>query len=258
MKHSGTMIKEVYSQIQAIERTHWWYVARRGIIFDWVFRALSNYPAPRILDVGCGTGFNAEYLGNNGYSQVTGLEFSDEPLAFCQARNLKNLIYADGTRPPLRYESFDVILALDLIEHLDDDAQALGEFEHLLKFDGSLIIFTPAFSFLWSLQDEVGNHRRRYSAGELRQKLETVGFGIDKLTYVNTFLFPPIWLARIALRILGGDVQALSENELHPTWSNSLLQAIFAAERPLLRRVNFPFGVSLLCVAKKRALPALG
>ena len=252
------MKKEVYGQIQAIEQTHWWYVARRKIIFDWVFRTLSDHPTPCVLDVGCGTGFNVEYLRGYGYSHVTGLDFSNESLVFCRSRNLKNLVCSDGARPPLRHESFDVIMALDLIEHLDDDVQALQEFGRLLKFDGSLIIFTPAFNFLWSLQDEVGNHRRRYTAGELRQKLERVGLDIVKLTYVNTFLFPLIWAGRIALRILSDGIQVVSENDLHPGWSNGLLQAIFAAERPLLRHANFPFGVSLLCVAKRRALPTPG
>ena len=258
MKHAGTMKKEIYNQIQTIEQTHWWYVARRKIIFDWVFRTLSDNPALRVLDIGCGTGFNIEYLGNNGYSHVTGLEFSNEPLTYCRSRNLKDLVYGDGARPPLRHESFDVIMALDLIEHLDNDVQALQEFGRLLKFDGTLIIFTPAFNFLWSLQDKVGHHYRRYTAGELREKLERVGLCVVKLTYVNTFLFPLIWIGRLVLRILSDGIQVVSENDLHPGWSNGLLQAIFAAERPLLRHANFPFGVSLLCVAKRRALPTSG
>jgi SAM-dependent methyltransferase len=252
------MKKEIYNQIQTIEQTHWWYVARRKIIFDWVFRALSSNPTPRVLDIGCGTGFNIEYLSSNGYSHVIGLDFSSESLVYCRSRNLENLACGDGARPPLRYESFDVIMALDLIEHLDNDVKALKELGCLLKFDGLLIIFTPAFNFLWSLQDEVGHHRRRYTAGELRQKLERAGLYIVKLTYVNMFLFPLIWAGRIALRIMSDGIQVVSENDLHPSWSNGLLQAIFAAERPLLRRMNFPFGASLLCVAKRRALPTLG
>jgi SAM-dependent methyltransferase len=249
------MKKEIYSQIQAIEQTHWWYIARRKIIFDWIFRTLSSNPAPRVLDIGCGTGFNIEYLSHYGYCHVTGLDSSSEPLIYCRSRNLENLVCGDGARPPLRYESFDAIMALDLIEHLDDDVQALKELGCLLKFDGLLIIFTPAFNFLWSLQDEVGNHRRRYTAAELRQKLERVGLYIVKLTYVNMFLFPLIWSGRIVLRIMGGGLKVVSENDLHPRWSNGLLQAVFAAERPLLRRMNFPFGASLLCVAQRRALP---
>ncbi len=244
------MKKQIYEQIQDIERTHWWYNARRIIIFDWVFRTLADYSTPRVLDIGCGTGFNIEYLRGHGYDRVVGLDFSTESLVFCRSRDLIYLVLGDATRPPLRQGSFDVIMALDLIEHLDDDLQVVREFGRLLKSNGSLIIFTPAFNFLWSLQDEVGHHRRRYTASELRRKLEKAGLHIEKLTYVNTFLFPLIWAGRIALRLFGNNAQIVSENDLHPGWSNGLLQAIFAAERPWLRHINFPFGVSLLCVAR--------
>lgn len=245
------MKKEMYQHIQSVEKTHWWYVARRKIIFDWILQVLVNYSAPRILDIGCGTGFNIEYLQTHGYKRVTGLDFSLEALSFCRSRHLSNLSCGDGTRPPFSGESFDVIMALDLIEHLADDVQALQELARLLKPNGSLVIFTPAFNFLWGLQDEVSYHYRRYTAGELRQKVAEVGLKINKLTYANTFLFPLIWSGRTVLRLSGNNIQGTSENDLHPGWSNDLLQAIFAAERPLLHHLNFPFGVSLLCIAQK-------
>lgn len=245
------MHQEMYPHIQKVEQTHWWYVARRKIIFDWVWRVLADYGSPQLLDVGCGTGFNLEVLRSHGCNQVTGLDFSAEALSFCRSRHLTRLICSDGARPPLRGQSFDVVIALDLIEHLADDCQALGELAHLLKPGGALIIFTPAFNFLWGLQDEVSQHYRRYTAAELRQKVMQAGLIIDKLTYANTFLFPFIWAGRLVLRWRGNKIQGTSENDLHPAWSNHLLQAIFAAERPLLRYLNFPFGVSLLCVARK-------
>jgi SAM-dependent methyltransferase len=245
------MKTEMYRHIHKVESAHWWYVARRKIVFDWIFRVLADYSEPCVLDIGCGTGFNVEYLRTRDYSHVVGLDFSTEALAFCQLRNLTNFVCGDATRIPLRHESFDVIMALDLIEHLDDDTQAMREFARLLRPGGSVVIFAPAFNFLWGLQDKVGCHRRRYTAGELRRKLETVGISINKLTYTNIFLFPLIWAGRIVLRLFGNNIQAASENDLHPDWSNDLLQAVFSAERPLLHYVNFPFGVSLLCVAKK-------
>jgi SAM-dependent methyltransferase len=226
-------------------------VARRRIIFDWVLSVLGDCATRRVVDIGCGTGFNLEYLLNNGCSYVVGLDVADGALAFCRSRGLSTLVCGNGACPPLRHGSFDVVLALDLIEHLDDDGQALREFAHLLCPGGSLIVFTPAFGFLWGLQDEVSHHRRRYTARELRHKVEITGLCIDKLTYANTFLFPLVWTGRLVLRMFGGNMQIVSENDLHPGWSNGLLAAIFSAERPLLRHVNFPFGVSLLCIARK-------
>ncbi len=245
------MKKEMYQHIQNVEQTHWWYVARRKIIFDWVLQVLAQYHNPRILDIGCGTGFNIEYLQANGYQQVTGLDFSPEGLSFCRSRHLSNLSCGDGARPPFSDASFEVIMALDLIEHLADDVQALQELARLLKPHGSLVIFTPAFNFLWGLQDDVSHHYRRYTAGELLQKLTGVGLKVNKLTYANTFLFPLILAGRTALRLSGNNIRGTSENDLHPGWSNNLLQAVFAAERPLLRHLNLPFGVSLLCIAQK-------
>lgn len=245
------MQKEMYQHIQNVEQNHWWYVARRKIIFDWVLQTLAGYSAPKILDIGCGTGFNIEHLQAHGYKQVTGLDFSVDALNFGRSRCLTHQVCSDGTRPPFSGESFDVILALDLIEHLADDVQTLQELERLLKPNGSLIIFTPAFNFLWGLQDEVSHHYRRYTAGELRRKLSGIGLTIHKLTYANTFLFPLIWAGRVALRLSGNNIQGTSENDLHPGWSNNLLQTIFALERPLLRHVDLPVGVSLLCVATK-------
>jgi 2-polyprenyl-3-methyl-5-hydroxy-6-metoxy-1,4-benzoquinol methylase len=245
------MKTEMYRHIYEIERVHWWYVARRKIVFDWVFRVLANYSGPRILDVGCGTGFNVEYLQTRGHSRVMGLDFSAEALTFCRSRNLTNCVCGDATRIPLRQETFDVIMAWDMIEHLEDDRQALREFARLLRHGGSVIIFAPAFNFLWGLQDEVSHHRRRYTAGELRQKLKAAGLSVKKLTYANMFLFPLIWAGRMVLRLTGNDIQGTSENDLSPDWSSGLLQAIFSAECPLLRYVDFPFGVSLLCVAEK-------
>jgi len=245
------MQHEMYAHIQAVEQNHWWYVARRKIIFDTVLRRLAEYPAPRILDIGCGTGFNLEYLRQHGYDNVTGLDFSLEGLHFAQARQLPQLICGDGTLPPLQSGSYQVIMALDLIEHLADDVTALHGLARLLPPRGSLIIFTPAFNFLWGLQDEVSQHYRRYTARELRRKLEAAGLQVDKLTYANTFLFPLILAGRLALRLKHNQIAGTSENDLHPGWSNNILQSIFAAEQPLLRYLNFPFGVSLLAVARK-------
>ncbi len=252
------METELYNQIQAIEQTHWWYVARRKIVFDWVFRTLADYPAARVLDIGCGTGFNMEQVRARYGSQVVGLDLSTDALTFCRSRNLPDLVDGDSTRSPFRSASFDVIMALDLIEHLDDDQAALREVARLLRPGGAVIIFTPAFNFLWGLQDEVSHHRRRYTAGELRRKLDRAGLCVGKLSYANMALFPLIWGGRAVLRLLGHGDRVVSENDLHPDWSNGLLQAIFAAERPLLRRMDFPFGVSLLCVAKRRGVPSPG
>jgi len=107
---------------------------------------------------------------------------------------------------------------------------------------------------LWGLQDEVSHHFRRYTAPDLRRKVKSAGLEIDKLTYANMFLFPFIWAGRQALKLVNNNIQGTSENDLHPSWSNQILRRIFLAEKPLLRQIDLPLGVSVFCIARKASL----
>lgn len=240
----------LYGEIQAIERDHWWYVGRRRIVFDWLRRIAPPAAHPRILDIGCGTGFNIEQLQSMGYHRVVGLDLSSEAIGFCRSRQLRSVVQGDATRAPFKDRSFDVILALDLIEHVADDVTAIRGLSSILAPGGSLVIFTPAFQFLWSRQDEISHHFRRYTARELKHKLTHAGLAIGKLSYANTILFPLVWGGRLAMRFLG---PTASENQAHPTWANGALTTLFSAEREWLRFGAFPFGVSLLAVASRPA-----
>ena len=139
------MEAQVYREIQRIEQNHWWYVARRTIVFDFVLRRAKPLTRPRILDIGCGTGFNVAYLRNLGFTRVVGLDVAPEALDFCRSRQLTALVQADATRAPFLDGTFDMILALDLIEHVEDDVTAIRGLARLLAPGGVLVIFTPAF-----------------------------------------------------------------------------------------------------------------
>lgn len=245
------MKKEIYEQIYQIERTHWWYVARREIIFDWLEQLGLDQGSRTILDIGCGTGLNLEYLQSNGINQVLGLDLSWNALDFSRLRNLSYLVCGDGSKPPFADQSCDFILALDLLEHLEFDREGVLEFARLLKPGGKMIILVPAFQFLWGLQDEVGHHYRRYTSTEIMELISQSNLVVDKLSYINTFLFPLIWMGRIVLRVFGNRLQITSENDLTPGLLNSLLLKVFRSERLFLRYLNFPFGVSIFCIAHK-------
>ncbi|TMJ97029.1 MAG: class I SAM-dependent methyltransferase [Actinobacteria bacterium] len=242
---------ELYDTIHRVEATHWWYVGRRAVVFDTLTRVLADYERPRVLDLGCGTGFNLEAARTLGVPDGVGVDLSIRALSFCRERGLRRLVRGDAAAPPFCDAMFDIVLALDVIEHVEDDRAALGELLRVLRPGGRLIVFTPAFQFLWSVQDRVSHHYRRYTATELRTKLSDAGYVVDKVSYANMLLFPVVLAGRLALRISGRDRRVSSENDLHPTGSNSVLARIFSAERPLLRRWNLPFGVSLLAVAAK-------
>jgi SAM-dependent methyltransferase len=241
---------QLYGQIRRIEADHWWYVGRRRITFDWIQRVLGQHDDPRVLDIGCGTGLNLEELRGRGVRRAVGMDIAAAALTHCRARGLRVLVRGDGGRLPFLDGSFDVVVALDLIEHIAEDESALREIARVLAPGGHVVIFTPAYRFLWSLQDEVSHHFRRYTSSELHRKLRLAGFEVRKLTYANTFLFPLVLAGRLALR-LRGRADRLSENQLHPAWSNRPLAAIFSAEAGVIRRMNLPFGVSLLAVAAR-------
>jgi SAM-dependent methyltransferase len=246
------MESELYDVIRRTEADHWWYVGRRRIVFDWVERYLGAARRGAVLDIGCGTGYNLEELRHRGVTAV-GLDLSEKALSFCRDRGLRRLVQGDAARLPCRDAAFDVVLALDLIEHVEDDGAALAGLMRALKPGGRLIVFTPAFPFLWSVQDRVSHHYRRYTRAELGAKLRGAGYTVDKLSYANTLLFPVVAAGRMALRLSGRADRVTSENELHPSWSNGILTAIFSAERVLLRWANLPVGVSLLAVASRPA-----
>jgi len=245
------MDKTLYDNINQVEETHWWYRARRDIVFDWVKRIMVIYKNPQILDIGCGTGFNITYLHQLGYNQITGLDFSPDALAYCHSRQLEILLCGNAEKLPIHQHSYDIILTLDMLEHLKDDRSALSEVFRVLKPDGSLIIFVPAFQFLWSFQDEISHHQRRYTAKELKEKIIQAGFEIRKLTYVNSLLFPVVWFGRIMLRAFPKYFKITSESQMNPVWMNDLLYRIFLIELSLLHFTNLPLGVSILCVCKK-------
>lgn len=237
-----------YPIIFEVEESHWWYVGRRRIIQTFVEKICSTLPStPRILDVGCGTGANLKMLGLYGYAE--GVDISEQAVEFCRQRGLRSVKHGAIEELPYDAESFDLITALDVLEHLDDDGAGLLEMRRALRPDGTLLLFVPAFMFLWGVQDDVSNHRRRYRLPELRKVLKEAGFEIEKESYANITFFLPVLLVRTFMRWLG--LRAATEYEINIKQLNGPLSWLFAAERFVLTRARFPFGVSALVMARR-------
>jgi SAM-dependent methyltransferase len=244
------MQPHTYSIMYEVEESHWWFVGRRRILSSFVERiAGSARPEKaRILDVGCGTGANLEMLSE--FGQAEGVDVATEALMFCRSRGVTGVKLGEAEKLPYADDSFDLVTGLDVVEHLDDDLAGLLEMHRVLRPGGHALLFVPAFQFLWGVQDEVSNHRRRYTIGELRDVVTSAGFEVERTTYANITFFLPILLGRALMRLTG--FRPASENNLTMGWMNGLLGAVFGAEAAFLRHVNFPFGVSAICVAKKR------
>lgn len=233
-----------YEIIAEVERTHWWYAARRRILFA----AVADMPhavGRMALDVGCGTGANLPIVERCG--SPLGCDVSELALAFAKRRgSYQQLHCADVTALPYGDAVFDCVFATDVLEHVDDGAAA-REMLRVLRPGGRAVITVPAFRALWGPQDDASHHLRRYTRRTLLAVLADAGYELKYVTYINVALFVPILLVRRLLRLLRLPVR--SENTLHPGWLNPILERVFGVESHFVGRVAFPFGVSLLCVA---------
>jgi SAM-dependent methyltransferase len=237
-----------YPIMYEVEEKHWWYVGRRRIIetfLDGVCKSLGAV-RPRILDVGCGTGANLVALGR--FGEVEGVDISPDAIEFCRERGLNNVRLGQAERLPYEDRTFDIVTSFDMVEHLDDDLAGLREIRRVLRPGGRTLIFVPAFMFLWGVQDDVSNHRRRYTLPQLCNTVRAAGFEIDRATYANISFFAPILLVRTLMRITG--IRTESENTINISALNGVLARILGSESRLLRRISFPFGVSIICVGR--------
>jgi SAM-dependent methyltransferase len=238
-----------YEEMYKLEAFYWWFVARRKLLRTLVSEVAARVKRPTILDVGCGTGINHSILSALG--DAFSSDFSDEAVRFSKARGVDLLVRSRVESLPFATSSFDIITALDVLEHIDDDMAALAELRRITRDKGTLVITVPAYGFLWSEHDEALHHRRRYSASELRNKLTRAGFDVERVTYFITTLFFPILLVRFLSSFFKKSVEAKTSHIILPGWINSLLIRILDLERFLLRWINFPVGVSLVCLARK-------
>jgi SAM-dependent methyltransferase len=246
------MQAHTYAIMREVEDKHWWYVGRRRIISAFLKRICDELREegtgePRILDIGCGTGGNLEALSS--FGRAEGVDISSEALDFCRARGLNNVRQGAAETLPYESESFDLVTGLDVVEHLDDDVAGLKEMRRVLRPGGRMLLFVPAFRFLWGVQDDVSHHRRRYTLKELKRRLQQAGMRVERASYANITFFGPILVGRLFMRLT--KLRPASENNVNVSALNNAFGGIFGAESWWLSRMNFPFGVSIICVAKR-------
>lgn len=229
-----------------LEERHWWFVARRKIVLSVLDQNLPRESDHEILDAGCGGGATLEALSSYGHPR--GMELSEEAVAYNLEKS-RDVVRGSIEQMPFADASFDLALALDVIEHVPDDLAALAELNRVLKLGGYLLVTVPALNLLWGPHDVANGHYRRYTLGGLRGRIEASGFEVVKATYFNTLLFPAVLAAR-RLGRLRGKAAASDIGEVRRPL-NAALQAIFTLEAPLLRRGSLPVGVSALCLARK-------
>ena len=239
---------DMYRIFFEIQKKHWWFVTKKNIVLDVIDRHINKSADTKVLDIGCGSGLMLNALEDVG--QTFGMDMSDEAISF--SKEIFNGDVGKGFLPdhiPYEENFFNLIIALDVIEHVDRDIDSLRAMRSRLVSGGKAVITVPAYMFLWSKFDELNEHKRRYTLTELNTKLVQAGFTVEKISYFNTLLFPIVFAVRMLNNVLQRD--GASDVEM-PNWPlNFALEKIFGLEKYLLKFVNLPFGVSILAVVRK-------
>lgn len=243
------MEKNFEKKYHEIEKSHFWFKSRRKYIRNLLAKSPKNI---RILDIGCSSGILLNELREDGFKteNLYGIDISETAIQNCKNDNLPNTFVMNAQQITLN-EKFDVIIASDCLEHIENDSTALENWYSLLNQNGHIYVFVPAFMSLWSNHDKVNMHFRRYTLSELTLKLNKADFYIQKSSYWNFFLFLPVFLLRkvknlsISKNNDAGDLQKVP-------LANTFLYRLINTENKLLTFVNFPFGISAFCIATKR------
>lgn len=247
--------KDSYEKLFKCETTSFWYGVRNKIICQTIKKYLPV--RSNVLEVGSGTGFVASAVRKLGYT-VDCADLFLNGLSFCQTRNAGRSCFQLNLEDMVFIEEYDAVCAFDVIEHIDHDSVALKNMHALLKEGGYAFITVPACPSLWSSGDEIAEHKRRYTALELREKVEQSGFQVCRMTYFMTLLFPVYYILRKCSKdssVIDNSSQSAKEKWFsqfnpHPL-VNIPLYFIFSIEPFLLRFTDLPFGSSLLCIARK-------
>jgi SAM-dependent methyltransferase len=263
---------EEFIKMYELERTHWWFAAKRRVsrtILDSTRRTQPSEDRavvgqPLILDVGCGTGGNLEWLCARG--RALGIDRSEIALRFCrrrqhEARSHKaapgsvGLICGELLRLPFADNTFSLVTAFDVLYHkwVADDVAAMREMARVCRPGGRILITDSALPFLRGPHDEAYGGARRYTRATLRSVVEQAGCRLIRISYFHFLLFPLIAAVRLKERLFSAPEKARSDLEPVRPMLNALLKAVYAVECPLLRIMPLPFGSSIICLAQKPA-----
>jgi ubiquinone/menaquinone biosynthesis C-methylase UbiE len=247
---------EEYERMYTLEDTYWWFQGRMRMIETILKAYMKKKPrSGRVLDVGCGTGL---MLNRMKRWNPVGMDLSKQSMKFCKHRGIKNLMIGNVLEIPLKNQSMDLVLALDLIEHVENDQGMIQELSRVTRPGGYLMATVPAHQHLWSDHDIALHHHRRYSFSGFKRLLKSGGFEPVKYSYGITFTYHGItafrYLQRWWQKATG--VQETARPKTHliplPWFLNTPLIKLLHIEAFLLKYINLPFGISIMALCKKK------
>ncbi len=237
------------STYQQLEAQHWWFEGRRNMIAQLLKTVNKD---AYILDVGCSGGALLQVLQEKEFKNIYGIDMSQKAVDVCLKKGFKNVYALKAEKTHFKDKEFDIVIASDVLEHIEDPKQALLEWYRILKSGGQLIVFVPAFQFLWSKHDEINHHFKRYSRSDLLNILGAMNFRIKRSSYWNFVLFFPISVVRLMEGKSFRNEKAKSGQLFKANAvMNNLLFTLLKCENQALQFLNFPWGVSVFAVAAK-------
>jgi SAM-dependent methyltransferase len=235
------------AEMYAVESTHWWYAGKRALFKRLLRERLRRAPL-RILDTGCGTGAVAVDFAAHG--RVFACDRSRDALAFARTRGVIDTVVSDAAEVPFADESFDLVLAFDVLEHVEADDRMLADLARVTRRDGAIAIHVPAWPSLWSRHDEVLEHKRRYTRRALRALVKGVGLDLEYLGWTSASIFVPAVGMRLVRRFLAGTDSGQDLFEL-PGPLNTGMYGLYRLEAEIAARSGLPFGLSLAAIATR-------
>lgn len=239
-----------FSHMAVAEVTHWWFVGRRAVI-DSLLDGIDLPASGQILEAGCGTGGNLASLSRRG--RIAAFEPHIDALALARAKHPEVEIREAALPHPLPYEpgSFDLVAALDVLEHVGNDVDAAQALVGLVRPGGWLLVTVPAHQALWGSHDRRLHHMRRYGRRQVLSLFATSEMELIRFTPFNLVLSPIAVVYRVAERALRIDLG--NQERIPPAWLNALLARTFAFESVLLHLgVPLPFGLSYAAIFRRR------
>lgn len=237
-----------------IEKKHWWFVSRREYVKSLIRGFRKN---ASVLDIGCSSGILIEELEELGFKRenISGIDISEVAIRNCHEKGFINTSIQDATKPTFD-KKFDIIIASDCLEHIENHEEAAKNWRNLLNEGGLLIVFVPAFEFLWSDHDVANHHYRRYTYPQLKNVLFAEDFEIKEHGYWNIFLFFPVVVVRFLKNMFSTKDSPNTEHSgdlslLNPI-VNKAIYGLLRIEQAMLKFIRMPFGVSTYIVLTKK------
>jgi SAM-dependent methyltransferase len=232
--------------------SYFWFAAQNTLV-EWVLERYLPHLATglqgrrlRILDLGCGPGNTLCRLAR--WGKAFGMDFSLDALAFARTKGEFPVLSADAMALPFASASLDCVVALDVLEHVEDDERALSEIRRVLRPGGVFIFMVPAFMALWRHHDVMYGHFRRYGKQDFLGRVGRMRLTVHECRFFKCGFFLPLWAVAKCERWAPGILPQRDNFYAVPRWLNHVLEREIVWEERLRLTRLLPFGVSLLCV----------